>query len=70
MCVYLFVFLYLQPRRYCHEQHGAVSTLVSLLNSPSSEVVEQAMWVLGNMAQEEQDGTAARDAVLQAGALG
>lgn len=51
-------------------QHGAVSTLVGLLQSPIFEVVEQAMWVLGNMAQEGQEGTAARDAVLQANALG
>lgn len=51
-------------------QHGAVDMLVGLLKSPSLEVVEQAMWVLGNMAQDGQDGTAARDAVLQAGALG
>ncbi|CAN0423943.1 unnamed protein product, partial [Discosporangium mesarthrocarpum] len=33
-------------------KHGAVHTLVSLLNSPSLEVLEQAMWVLGKMAQE------------------
>lgn len=52
-------------------QHGAVPTLVSLLVSPSLEMVEQAMWVLGKMAQDSQDGTTtARDAVLQAGVLG
>lgn len=51
-------------------QHGAVGTLVSLLKSPSLEMVEQAMWVLGKMAQDGQDGTTARDAVLQAGVLG
>lgn len=52
-------------------QHGAVGTLVSLLKSPSLEMVEQAMWVLGKMAQDSQDGTTtARDAVLQAGVLG
>ncbi|CAM9262705.1 unnamed protein product [Ascophyllum nodosum] len=51
-------------------KHGAVGTLVSLLKSPSLEMVEQAMWVLGKMAQDSQDGTTARDTVLQAGALG
>ena len=51
-------------------QHGAVGPLVSLLKSPSLEMVEQAMWVLGKMAQDSQDGTTARDTVLQAGALG
>lgn len=52
-------------------QHGAVGTLVSLLKSPSLEMVEQSMWVLGKMAQDSQDGTTtARDAVLQAGVLG
>lgn len=43
---------------------------MSLLKSPSLEMVEQAMWVLGKMAQDSQDGTTARDTVLQAGALG
>lgn len=51
-------------------QHGAVGTLVSLLKSPSLEMVEQAMWVLGKMAQDGQDGTTAKGAVLQAGVLG
>lgn len=51
-------------------QHGAVGTLVNLLKSPSLEMVEQAMWVLGKLAQDGQDGTTARDAVLQAGVLG
>lgn len=54
----------------CLFQHGAVGPLVSLLKSPSLEMVEQAMWVLGKMAQDSQDGTMARDTVLQAGALG
>lgn len=52
------------------QQHGAVGTLVSLLKSPSLAMVEQAMWVLGKMAQDGQDGTTARGAVLQAGVLG
>ncbi|CBN80104.1 conserved unknown protein [Ectocarpus siliculosus] len=51
-------------------KHGAVGTLVNLLKSPSLEMVEQAMWVLGKLAQDGQDGTTARDAVLQAGVLG
>ncbi|CAM9140267.1 unnamed protein product, partial [Hapterophycus canaliculatus] len=52
-------------------KHGAVGTLVSLLKSPSLEMVEQAMWVLGKLAQDGPDGTTtARDAVLQAGVLG
>ena len=48
-------------------KHGAVPTLVSLLSSPNEEVLEQAMWVLGNLAGE---GATARDAVLGSGALG
>ncbi|CAN0042978.1 unnamed protein product [Ectocarpus sp. 6 AP-2014] len=51
-------------------KHGAVGTLVNLLKSPSLEMVEQAMWVLGKLAQDGQEGTTARDAVLQAGVLG
>lgn len=43
---------------------------MNLLKSPSLEMVEQAMWVLGKLAQDGQDGTTARDAVLQAGVLG
>lgn len=44
---------------------------MSLLKSPSLEMVEQAMWVLGKLAQDGPDGTTtARDAVLQAGVLG
>jgi hypothetical protein len=42
-------------------KHGAIPTLVSLLGSINEEVLEQAMWVLGNLAGE---GTASRDAVL------
>lgn len=42
-------------------KHGAIPTLVSLLDSSNEEVLEQAMWVLGNLAGE---GTASRDAVL------
>eukprot|EP00968_Pinguiococcus_pyrenoidosus_P024349 scaffold4604_cov257-Pinguiococcus_pyrenoidosus.AAC.5 len=47
-------------------KHGAVPTLVSLLDSSNEEVLEQALWVLGNLAGE---GVQARDAVLGAGVL-
>ena len=47
-------------------KNGAVPTLVSLLDSTNDEVLEQSVWVLGNLAGES---TAARDAVLNAGAL-
>jgi len=47
-------------------KNDAVSTLVALLDSTHQEVLEQAVWVLGNIAG---DGTNARDTVLQAGAL-
>mmetsp|Transcript_17886 Transcript_17886/g.21733 ORF Transcript_17886/g.21733 Transcript_17886/m.21733 type:complete len:839 (+) Transcript_17886:254-2770(+) len=55
-----------------HEQthllikNNAVPTLVSLLNSQHHEVLEQAVWVLGNIAG---DDVTARDTVLGAGAL-
>ena len=47
-------------------KHGAAPALVALLSSNNDEVLEQATWVLGNLAGE---GVAARDAVLTAGAL-
>ncbi|KAG5186830.1 armadillo-type protein [Tribonema minus] len=47
-------------------KHGSVPALVHLLSSPNREVVEQSLWVLGNVAGE---GTTARDAVLAAGTL-
>ncbi len=47
-------------------KHGAVPTLVSLLSSSNEEVLEQAMWVLGNLAGE---GSTARDIVLGSNAL-
>ncbi|CAM9165653.1 unnamed protein product [Chrysoparadoxa australica] len=49
--------------------HGAIPTLVKLLSSSNVEVVEQALWVLGNLAG---DGTSARDSVLSSsgGVLG
>ncbi|CAK9040593.1 Importin subunit alpha-1 (IMPa-1) (Karyopherin subunit alpha-1) (KAP-alpha-1) [Durusdinium trenchii] len=47
-------------------KNNAVPTLVSLLDSTHQEVLQQAVWVLGNIAG---DGTAARDKVLGAGVL-
>ncbi|CAH0517579.1 unnamed protein product [Peronospora belbahrii] len=47
-------------------QNGVVPTLVSLLDSSNEEVLEQSVWVLGNLAGE---GAATRDLVLSAGAL-
>lgn len=47
-------------------KNNAVPTLVSLLSSSHHEVLEQAVWVLGNIAG---DDASARDTVLNAGAL-
>ncbi|DBA04152.1 TPA: hypothetical protein N0F65_004260 [Lagenidium giganteum] len=47
-------------------QNGVIPTLVSLLDSQNEEVLEQSVWVLGNLAGE---GSATRDLVLNAGAL-
>ena len=47
-------------------KNGALPTLVALLQSPNDDVLEQAVWVLGNIAG---DGTAARDAVVGANAV-
>ncbi|GBG33116.1 Importin subunit alpha [Hondaea fermentalgiana] len=47
-------------------KNDAVPTLVSLLGSTHQEVLEQAVWVLGNIAG---DGTPARDKVLEAQVL-
>ncbi|OQS01219.1 importin subunit alpha [Achlya hypogyna] len=46
--------------------NGVIPTLVSLLDSPNEEVLEQSVWVLGNLAGE---GSHTRDSVLAAGAL-
>jgi len=47
-------------------KHGAIPILIGLLSSPNDEVLEQALWVLGNMAGE---GISARDSVLGHGVL-
>ena len=47
-------------------KHGAVPKLIELLESPHSNVAEQAVWGLGNIAG---DGPAARDLVLGHGAM-
>ncbi|KAF0686621.1 Aste57867_21593 [Aphanomyces stellatus] len=47
-------------------QNGVIPTLVSLLDSSNDEVLEQSVWVLGNLAGE---GSQTRDLVLTAGAL-
>ncbi len=47
-------------------KHGAIPVLVQLLTSDNDVVLEQAMWVLGNLAGE---GAVTRDAILSAGTL-
>ena len=47
-------------------QKGAIPALVGLMKSKSVEVLEQAVWVLGNVAG---DGPRARDEVLSDGAM-
>lgn len=46
--------------------NGIVPNLVSLLDSPNEDVLEQAVWVLGNLAS---DGHNTRDMILNAHAL-
>lgn len=45
---------------------GAIPPLVDLLQSPYTDVLEQAAWALGNIAG---DNVACRDMLLSAGAL-
>jgi hypothetical protein len=47
-------------------EKGTVNVLVELLNSPHIEVVEQAIWGLGNIAG---DSAKVRDIVISAGAV-
>lgn len=47
-------------------EKDTVTVLVQLLNSPHLEVVEQAIWGLGNIAG---DSTKVRDIVISAGAV-
>lgn len=47
-------------------EHGAIPKLIALLESPHPNVVEQAVWALGNIAG---DGPPARDQVLSQGAM-
>lgn len=47
-------------------QEGALPKLQLLLSSPHVEVVEQAVWAIGNIAG---DGTTTRDLVLNSGIL-
>ena len=47
-------------------RHNPVPALVALLDSPNEEILEQAVWVLGNIAGE---GAASRDIVLSNHAL-
>lgn len=47
-------------------EKGAVGVLVNLLSSPHIEVIEQAIWALGNIAG---DNTRIRDMVIMAGAV-
>ncbi len=47
-------------------QKGAVDKLISLLASPHIEVIEQAIWGIGNIAG---DGPRIRDIVISAGAV-
>eukprot|EP00931_Biecheleriopsis_adriatica_P015911 TRINITY_DN1190_c0_g1_i1.p1 TRINITY_DN1190_c0_g1~~TRINITY_DN1190_c0_g1_i1.p1 ORF type:complete len:534 (+),score=132.55 TRINITY_DN1190_c0_g1_i1:68-1669(+) len=48
-------------------EHGALPIFVQLLQSPSEDVVEQAVWALGNIAGDSPNF---RDLVLQSGGLG
>ena len=47
-------------------EKGTVSVLVELLNSTHIEVIEQAIWGLGNIAG---DSAKVRDMVIAAGAV-
>ncbi|EEC46845.1 predicted protein, partial [Phaeodactylum tricornutum CCAP 1055/1] len=56
----------------------AIPTLIALLSSPSREVYEQAMWILGSIAAGDSPGTtanvdgksvSARDVILAAGVM-
>ena len=47
-------------------EKGTIHVLVGLLNSPHIEVVEQAIWGLGNIAG---DSHKVRDVVISAGAI-
>lgn len=47
-------------------EKGTINVLVELLNSPHIEVVEQAIWGLGNIAG---DSYKVRDLVINAGAI-
>jgi importin subunit alpha-6/7 len=47
-------------------EKGTINVLVDLLNSPHIEVVEQAIWGLGNIAG---DSCKVRDMVISAGAV-
>lgn len=48
-------------------QHGAIAILGSVLRLKSSECLEQAVWVVGNLAS---DDVSARDALLKSKVLG
>jgi importin subunit alpha-1b len=45
---------------------GALPVLIGLINSPSSNVREQAAWALGNIAGDSADY---RDAIIDAGTI-
>jgi len=48
----------------CVVQHGGIPAFVNLLSSPNSDVREQAVWALGNIAGDSSDY---RDLVLKTG---
>jgi len=47
-------------------EHGAIETLLALLKSQHIEVIEQAIWCLGNMGGDSRQ---IRDAIIYAGVI-
>eukprot|EP00602_Paraphysomonas_sp_CaronLab_P002860 CAMPEP_0185028398 /NCGR_PEP_ID=MMETSP1103-20130426/14054_1 /TAXON_ID=36769 /ORGANISM="Paraphysomonas bandaiensis, Strain Caron Lab Isolate" /LENGTH=1026 /DNA_ID=CAMNT_0027562797 /DNA_START=160 /DNA_END=3237 /DNA_ORIENTATION=- len=56
------------PPEHTHTliRHGSIPILLGLLTSDNDEILEQSVWVLGNIAGE---GVSSRDAILAAGTV-